>query len=133
ALIRLRQSLDLPQLSPLHRLDRDTAGVLLFCAQPEHRGAYQTLFQSRNVFKEYEAIARLRPDLKLPLVRRSCLQARPGYFTMHEVVDEPNSETRIELMEVMGERGRYRLLPVTGRKHQLRVHMSALGIPICND
>src|SRR5690606_30369523 len=113
ALIRLRQSLDLPQLSPLHRLDRDTAGVLLFCAQPEYRGAYQALFQSRDVFKEYEAIAGLRVDLKLPLVYRSCLQARSGHFTMHEVADKPNSETHIELMETMGERGRYRLRPIT--------------------
>ncbi|WP_353151814.1 pseudouridine synthase [Pollutimonas bauzanensis] len=134
ALIRLRSSLDLPMLSPIHRLDRDTAGVLLFCADAESRGAYQALFQTRDVKKEYEAVAGRREGLALPLVHRSRLQAREGHFTMQEVAGEPNSETCIELMEELaGGLGRYRLLPHTGRKHQLRVHMSALGMPICND
>lgn len=133
ALVRLRQSLGLPELSPIHRLDRDTAGVLLFCADPESRGVYQALFQTRNVRKEYEAIAPLRTDLAFPLVHRSSMAARPGHFTMREVPGEPNSETQIELMEAMGKWGRYRLRPHTGRKHQLRVHMSALGMPIRHD
>ncbi|MGB6103172.1 MAG: pseudouridine synthase [Pusillimonas sp.] len=133
ALIRLRQSLGLPLLSPMHRLDRDTAGVLLFCAAPQSRGAYQMLFQSREVRKEYEAIAPLCRGVEFPLIRRSRLEARPGHFTMQEVDGEANSETQIDLIETMGDLARYRLYPSTGRKHQLRVHMSALGIPICND
>ncbi len=157
ALTRLRDQLDLPLLSPIHRLDRDTAGVLLFCADPDSRGAYQALFQARDVRKEYEAIAPLLSGLVLPLVHRSRLEARAGHFTMHEVAGEPNSETRIELVgpvpgpgagPVQGccdstlaasaaapraSLGHYRLRPHTGRKHQLRVHMSALGLPICND
>jgi tRNA pseudouridine32 synthase/23S rRNA pseudouridine746 synthase len=133
ALTRLRASLRLPMLSPIHRLDRDTAGVLVFCADPERRGAYQTLFQTRSVQKEYEAIAPLRDDLELPIVYRSCLQPRPGHFTMHEIRGEANSETRVELIQRAGRLGHYRLCPHTGRKHQLRAHMSALGIPICND
>lgn len=136
ALIRLRTHLNLPLLSPLHRLDRDTAGVLLFCVDPQYRGAYQSLFQHRNVQKEYEAIAPLRDDLDLPLVYRSRLEARAGHFTMHEVPGAANSETRIELIGTLAQReglGHYRLRPHTGRKHQLRAHMSALGIPICND
>jgi len=133
ALIRLRRSLSLPELSPIHRLDRDTAGVLLFCADPESRGAYQTLFQTRDVRKEYEALAGVRNDLVFPLVHRSRVAQRAGHFTMQELAGEPNSETLIELMDVQGGRGRYRLCPHTGRKHQLRVHMSALGLPIQND
>jgi tRNA pseudouridine32 synthase/23S rRNA pseudouridine746 synthase len=133
ALSRLRAALDMPRLSPLHRLDRDTAGVMLFCADPASRGRYQELFQSRSVLKEYEAIAPLREELELPSVRRSRIQQVPGRFDMREVPGEPNSETRIELVERRGALGRYRLYPATGRKHQLRVHMSALGIPICND
>lgn len=134
ALIRLRGMLDLPLLSPIHRLDRDTAGVLLFCADAESRGAYQALFQTRDVQKEYEAVACLREDLALPLVHRSRLQARDGHFTMEEVEGEPNSETAIELMRPLADgSGLYRLSPHTGRKHQLRVHMSALGMPIRND
>jgi len=148
ALTRLRRSLDSVLITPLHRLDRDTAGVLVFCRDPAARGAYQTLFQSRSVRKQYEALAPIRGDLHLPLTRRSRLEPVPGRFTMHEVPGEPNSETRIVLEAVLdpagvnaapgppdgaARMGRYRLYPVTGRKHQLRAHMSALGIPILND
>ena len=156
ALTRLRDALDLPLLTPIHRLDRDTAGILLFCADPESRGAYQALFQGREVQKEYEAIAPLRDSLHFPMVYCSRLQARPGHFTMQETAGEANSQTHIELIDTVtapaswhepapcdtGESasaalpcklGRYRLRPHTGRKHQLRAHMSALGIPICND
>src|SRR5690606_30894162 len=81
ALVRLRQTLSLPELSPIHRLDRDTAGVLVFCADPESRGAYQTLFQTRAVQKEYEALAGVRAELAFPLVHRSRLAQRTGHFT----------------------------------------------------
>jgi tRNA pseudouridine32 synthase/23S rRNA pseudouridine746 synthase len=133
ALSRLRAALDMPPLSPLHRLDRDTAGVLLFCVDPASRGRYQELFQSRQVLKEYEAIAPLREGLELPCVRHSRIRQIPGRFDMQEVAGEPDSVSRIELIERRGALGRYRLRPASGRKHQLRVHMSALGIPICND
>lgn len=133
ALTRLRQALDMPLLSPIHRLDRDTAGVLLFCADPDSRGAYQSLFQTRDVRKEYEALAPLRGDVALPTLRRSLIQPRPGHFTMQEADGEPNSETHIELLAETGGLGLFRLRPHTGRKHQLRVHMSGLGMPICND
>lgn len=133
ALTRLRDSLGLAQLTPIHRLDRDTAGVLLFCRDPASRGAYQQLFQSREVAKEYEAIAPWRDGLELPCRYRSRLEPGPSHFIMQEAEGEPNSETRIELIERRGEFARYRLLPLTGRKHQLRAHMHALDIPICND
>lgn len=134
ALTRLRGSLDLPQLTPLHRLDRDTAGVLLFCVRPECRGSYQALFQSRQVLKEYEAIAPVRTELTVPMVYRSRLRPRDGHFTTEETEGVANSETSIQLLDTDATGwGRYRLLPTTGRKHQLRVHMSAIGLPICND
>ena len=133
ALTRLRQQLDLPQLSPAHRLDRETAGVMLFTVDPACRGAYQSLFQSRDVQKTYEAVAPWREGLVFPLRHESCLAPKPSHFTMQEVPGEPNSRTLIELMRRHGNLALYRLSPVTGRKHQLRVHLSALGIPICND
>ena len=133
ALTRLRQQLELPQLSPVHRLDRETAGVMLFTVDPACRGQYQKLFQSRDVRKTYEAVAPFNADLTFPLVRQSRLEPRPGHFTMQEVDGEPNAHTMIELIRAMGNLGLYRLSPVTGRKHQLRAHLSALGIPICND
>lgn len=133
ALTRLRELFAAPELTPIHRLDRDTAGIMLFCRDPGSRGAYQGLFQSRAVAKEYEAVAPWRGDLGLPRVHRSRLEPGEPPFTMREAQGEPNSETRIELIEHRGSLARYRLLPTTGRKHQLRAHMNALGIPIHND
>lgn len=133
ALSRLRDSLGLPHIVPIHRLDRDTAGVLLFCCDPGSRGAYQQLFQSRQVIKEYEAIAPWRDDLELPCRYRSRLEPGESHFIMRETEGEPNSETCVEVIVRQGALAHYRLLPLTGRKHQLRAHMQALGVPICND
>ncbi|MBV8648689.1 MAG: pseudouridine synthase [Paludibacterium sp.] len=132
-LTRLRVALDLPELTPIHRLDRETAGVMLFCTRRDDRGAYQTLFQQHQVQKEYEAIAGFSPALPLPAVRRSRLREGADSFLMTEVAGEPNSETRIELIERQGALARYRLTPLTGKKHQLRAHMAALGIGIHGD
>lgn len=132
-LVRLRHALDLPALAPLHRIDRDTAGLVLFSTDARNRAAYQALFARREVHKVYEALAPWRADLALPCERHSRLQPGEPFFRTQEVAGEPNSLTRIELVERRGERALYRLFPHTGRKHQLRVHMAALGIPIHND
>ncbi|MFF0743601.1 pseudouridine synthase [Streptomyces sp. NPDC004111] len=133
ALARLRRELDLPELSPAHRLDRLTAGLVLFVVRPESRGAYQTLFRDRQVHKEYEALAPYDPSLTLPRTVRSRIEKAPGIVAAREIPGEPNSESRIELVSHEGNVGRYRLTPHTGRTHQLRVHMNALGIPILGD
>jgi tRNA pseudouridine32 synthase/23S rRNA pseudouridine746 synthase len=133
ALVRLRRELDLPQLSPAHRLDRVTAGLVMFVTSPAHRGAYQTMFRDRRVHKEYEAVAKHSPGLALPRTVRSRIVKERGIITAREVPGEPNSETRVELLGHAGGLGRYRLLPATGRTHQLRLHMSTLGVPILGD
>ncbi len=132
-LVRLRAKGAPAHLAPAHRLDRETAGVVLFSLNPATRGAYASLFQDRRVEKVYEALAPARPALGLPLTRRSRVVAGEPFFRMKEVEGEPNTETRVELIESTGGVALYRLRPVTGRKHQLRVHLSALGIPILND
>ena len=132
-LARLVQRLGNPGLVPLHRIDRDTAGLVLFSANPETRAAYQALFRERGIVKRYEAIAPALPGLAFPLLRATRLVRGEPFFRMQEVEGVPNSETRIEVLEGEGAWWRYALQPVTGRKHQLRVHMAALGAAIAND
>ncbi|RPK66781.1 Ribosomal large subunit pseudouridine synthase A [Streptomyces sp. ADI96-02] len=133
AVARLRRELELPALQPAHRLDRLTAGLVLFVVRPEERGAYQRLFRDRLVRKEYEAVAPYDPELVLPRTVRSRIVKERGVLAAREEPGEANSESRIELLEHRGGLGRYRLSPATGRTHQLRVHMNALGLPILHD
>ena len=132
-LVRLKNKLDVPDLSPIHRLDRETAGVMIFSVNRNSRGAYQSLFQQRSVIKQYQALAAHLSEYTAPFVYRSRLVNGTPFFRMQEVPGVANAETRIEIIEQMGAISRYRLTPVTGRKHQLRVHMAALGVPIIND
>jgi tRNA pseudouridine32 synthase / 23S rRNA pseudouridine746 synthase len=130
ALVRLRRELDLPELSPAHRLDRLTAGVLLFTARRVLRGRYQTLFARGEVRKAYLARAAVNPDVELPAVVRSRIIKRRSHLQAVEEPGEPNAETLVELMSADG---LYQLTPRTGRTHQLRVHMASLGVPIFGD
>ncbi|RAU44688.1 MULTISPECIES: pseudouridine synthase [unclassified Pseudomonas] len=130
---RLIRTLDNPHLVPLHRIDRHTAGLVLFSANQGSRSAYQALFPTRRIEKRYEAIARALPALAFPRVHKSRLVDGEPFFRMTEGDGPSNTETRIEVCERHGELCRYGLFPVTGKKHQLRVHMAALGAPICND
>ncbi|HEU0192217.1 MAG TPA: pseudouridine synthase, partial [Mycobacterium sp.] len=135
ALVRLRRELELPELSPAHRLDRLTAGVLLFTTRRELRGAYQTMFARGAVRKVYlarasgENIGPAGQSPTFPLTVRSRIVKRRGCLQAVEEPGVPNAET---LIENLGG-GRYRLTPRTGRTHQLRVHMAALGLPIDGD
>ncbi|GAA3357265.1 pseudouridine synthase [Saccharopolyspora gregorii] len=133
ALVRLRRALELPELSPVHRLDRLTAGLVLFAVHRAARREYQLLFQERAVRKEYEAIAPHDPALALPRVVRSRIEKERGVLQAREVPGPVNAETRVELVEHRGGLARYRLLPATGRTHQLRVHLASLGVPILGD
>ncbi|SFY48099.1 Ribosomal large subunit pseudouridine synthase A [Streptomyces sp. F-1] len=133
ALARLRHELGVPTLTAAHRLDRLTAGLVLFTVRPEERGAYQTLFRDRRVRKEYEAVAPYDASLALPRTVRSRIVKERGALAAREVEGEPNAETRVELLERREGLGRYRLLPRTGQTHQLRVHLNALGVPILGD
>jgi tRNA pseudouridine32 synthase/23S rRNA pseudouridine746 synthase len=144
ALVRLRRELHLPELSPAHRLDRLTAGVLLFTTRRELRGAYQTLFSRGEVRKTYLALAAVNPRVELPIVVRSRIIKRRGKLQAVEEPGEPNAETFIEYSPASGWApslrgeyphgdGLYRLTPRTGRTHQLRLHMATLGLPITGD
>lgn len=132
-LVRLKRKTGLQHLTPIHRLDRETAGVMLLSHNPASRGAYQAMFQQRSIAKTYEALAARLDGKQFPLVHRSRMAEGKRFFVMQEIEGEPNSETRIDILEHRAASSLYQLQPVTGKKHQLRVHMASLGIPIMND
>jgi tRNA pseudouridine32 synthase/23S rRNA pseudouridine746 synthase len=133
-LVRLKRRLGIHSLAPIHRIDRETAGLVLFAVQPADRDAYHALFRDRAIAKTYEALAPAPGALEFPRIHRSrVLDDENAFFRMVEAPGEPNSETRIDLLEVRGTCARYRLQPLTGRRHQLRVNMNALGLPIVGD
>jgi len=132
-LVRLKRRLGIDELSPVHRIDRDTAGLVLFSVQRATRGRYQALFRDRSVRKTYEAVAPWRADLDFPRCHQSRLQECGDFFRMHEVPGTPNAVTQMRIVEQSGRWARYSLEPITGKRHQLRVQMAALGLPLCGD
>ena len=131
-LSRLKHRFQIEAISPIHRLDRETAGLILFSCDADYRSAYQNLFQNRDVRKTYEAIA-ANTHHDFPLTHRSNIVKSDPFFIQKEAAGEPNTETLVDKIEVNGELARYRLKPLTGKQHQLRVHMMSLGCPILND
>lgn len=132
--VRLRDELGLPELSPAHRLDRVTSGVLVLTTEKRWRGAYQELFAAREVRKVYRALAPHRPELDLPATVRNHLRKERGSWQTSVVEGAPvNAETRVELEAVRVDLAVYRLSPVTGQTHQIRAHLCGLGVPIVGD
>lgn len=132
-LVRLKNELGLPDLSPVHRIDRDTAGLVLFSIHRHERGAYQSLFRERTVHKAYEAIAPWNPSVAFPREHASRMVESDNFIRMYEVPGAPNSFTQMELLEHNAHWARYLLKPVSGKRHQLRVHMAALGLGLKGD
>lgn len=132
-LVRLKRRLGLETLVPIHRIDRDTAGLVMFSVQPQTRPHYNALFSQRTVSKVYEAIAPWRSDLQFPMTRQSRIVEAVHFMLQAETTGTVNAITELDVLEVRGALARYALKPVTGKRHQLRVHMAALGLPIEGD
>ena len=132
-LVRLKKRLNLPDLVPLHRIDRDTAGLVLFSVQRATRGRYHAMFHDQTITKHYEAVAPWHAGVTFPREHRSRLEESPQFFRMHEVPGQPNTCTQMSVLEIAAGWARYRLSPITGKRHQLRLHMAALGLPLRHD
>ena len=134
-LVRARHQLGLSTLAPVHRLDRETAGVMVLSVQPHTRAAYHQLMREHRMHRQYEALAPWDERLASTQTVACCLQERPGQsFMQMEVVPGPaNAITDITLLQRFADQGLYGLAPRTGRKHQLRAQMSHLGLPIVGD
>jgi len=132
-LVRLKNTLGLHDLVPIHRIDRDTAGLVLFSVNPATRDAYHALFRNHQVAKTYQAIAHWNPALAWPLRRESRITESAHFMQQTEVDGPPNARTLITPIENFGGLARYQLKPITGQRHQLRVHMAALGLPLVGD
>lgn len=132
-LARLKRSTSIDTLTPIHRLDRETAGVMMFSVDPSTRSLWQSLFRYQKVNKIYEAVAPFRESMRFPQEIGSCIVRDDKFFRMREIEAEANAFTTIEIVERRDQLALYRLYPRTGKMHQLRVHMNSLGIPIQND
>ena len=132
-LVQLKHLTGHDDLVPLHRIDRETAGLVMFGKRLQDRDAYHALFRDKALHKVYEAVAAYHPALTLPRVHLSRLAPDALFFRTQEVAGEPNSETRISLLKTEGTRALYQLEPISGKRHQLRVHMMALGLPLEGD
>lgn len=132
-LVRLKKKLNCPDLSPVHRIDRDTAGLVLFSKNRSERGAYQALFRERSVKKLYEAIAPWKPSLNFPRWHESRIVESGNFIRMEEVSGPVNSQTYMEIVEHNRKWARYHLQPINGKRHQLRVHMASLGLGLKGD
>jgi tRNA pseudouridine32 synthase / 23S rRNA pseudouridine746 synthase len=131
-LIRLKKRTGLP-LVPMHRIDRETSGLVMFTVNPNTRGKYQSLFESKSIEKNYEVIAPVNQKLNLPLRYTSRIEESAAFMQMHEVQGTPNAATVIRMIEQNAGFAKYEVMIETGKKHQIRIHFSALGIPILND
>ena len=141
---RLRIKTGIETIAPAHRLDKDTAGIMLMTLNPKTRHHYHSLFTSKQISKNYQAIAALTPELlalhqtqklTLPIhwTVKNCIKRSKPSFIMQVVDDEANSHSEIGLMAVKNGFGLFELSPITGKTHQLRLHMNSLNMPILND
>jgi tRNA pseudouridine32 synthase / 23S rRNA pseudouridine746 synthase len=133
-IVRLQRSTRLGSLAPMHRLDRETGGILLLTIHQEARAHYHRLFADGLIEREYLAVAHID---HYPSQNRWHVENRiePGepWYRQQVVEGPPNAITEIELLDLNGDTGLFRLIPKSGRKHQLRVHMVSIGFPIVGD
>ena len=135
---RLRQSTGLETLAPMHRIDRETAGLVLFSVNPETRHLYHKLFKGHGlIHKTYLAYGRVnggsQPQIGQEWIIENRMDVGEPWFRMTTVPGTANTRSEIRCLNVETGKALFELKPVTGKTHQLRVHMSGFGYPLVND
>ena len=132
--IRLQRITGLPELAPMHRLDLDTAGLVLFTIKEESRARYHRLFAEGRIEREYLAIAQVdAPPRKTRWHIANRIEPGVPWFLERIIEGQINAITDIELLELGSSLGQFRLFPKTGKRHQLRLHMESIRYPIAGD
>ena len=131
---RLRRKTGNSSLVPLHRIDRETSGLVLFSMNKETRGLYGGLFLSGTIEKTYEALSEVSfpPERKHWTVENRLVDD-DIWFRSKVVPGVVNARSRIKLVSCRDNKAHFMLDPITGKKHQLRIHMSGLGFRIMHD
>ena len=132
-LVRLKKQTNNPHLTPIHRLDRETAGLVLFSKDVASRGIYQQMFAERQVQKVYHAIAPYDSQQTFPKKVAVRMEKGEPFYTMKIVTGSINSETDMAILQHNTLWAKYELKPTTGKQHQLRVHLNSLHLPILHD
>lgn len=132
-LARLKLELAIDHLVPMHRIDRETAGLVIFSRNIATRDLYHALFREHRIVKTYHALAKKDINRKYPFTYKSRIVEAAEFYRRQEIAGTPNAETIIDIIDSRGEITLFKLMPVTGKTHQLRVHMAALGMAILND
>lgn len=133
---RLRKRTGIETLQALHRLDKDTAGLVLFSVNPESRAAYHQLFSAQRIEKTYQAIAKINPSDDLVNQEwyiNNRLEKSMPRFLMRVTDGAINAKSIIRCIKQKDHQALFALKPITGKTHQLRVHMQTIGYPILND
>jgi tRNA pseudouridine32 synthase / 23S rRNA pseudouridine746 synthase len=135
---RIRKQFDNEDIVPIHRLDKDTAGLVIFSRNPMSRGCFTQLFANRQIEKSYQAVAQVNSsqsdfgNQKSWEVKNHIKRGNPG-FVWTQGAGDVNAYSEIILEDTAQDLGLFRLIPHTGKTHQLRLHMMAIGMPILND
>ncbi len=132
---RLKLKTGNSDLVPLHRIDRETAGLVLFSCNPATRARYAELFATGKLEKSYEALSALKqcPQGSDWTVENRLVETQDPWFLMQPGSGAINARSKIKLLDFRENRAHFLLLPLTGKKHQLRVHMCGLGFGIMHD
>lgn len=133
---RLRNKTGNQELQAVHRIDKATAGLVLFSVNPSSRQHYHHLFESHQVNKTYQAIA--NTNINAPIANqqweiKNRLEKTGTRFLMHIVEGLANSHSRIRCLQCSADKALFELNPITGKTHQLRLHMQSLGWPLLHD